>query len=65
MNQEFLLTGLDKQKICEALGCNDKATNEIKINAGQNSLISLFVCERCTHNFISVSNTILSAGYTK
>ena len=48
MNQEFLRTGLDKQ-LCEALGCNDNATNKIQVKVGKNGWINLFVCKRCTN----------------
>ena len=37
--------------ICEANGCKNNATEEIKINGGKFGQISLFLCEECISKF--------------
>ena len=45
---------LDKdtnKQICEALGCFEQATIEIKITAGKFGKIPLFLCKKCISKF--------------
>jgi hypothetical protein len=32
---------------CDAAGCEEAGTNEIKVNAGKFGKVTLFVCSRC------------------
>lgn len=36
---------------CEAFGCRDRATKEVKVNAGKFGVFTLFVCASCTGKF--------------
>ncbi|HEY7570393.1 MAG TPA: hypothetical protein VH796_03390 [Nitrososphaeraceae archaeon] len=44
-------------RICEADGCIAKATNEIKVNAGPQKVISLLLCNDCISKFQEVTQT--------
>jgi hypothetical protein len=37
--------------ICESNGCLEKATDEIKLDAGKFGKISLFLCKQCIPKF--------------
>jgi hypothetical protein len=37
--------------ICDAVGCNLRATTELKVNAGQNRSITLYLCGNCVNKF--------------
>lgn len=37
--------------ICESNGCLEKATDEIKLDAGKFGKISLFLCKKCIPKF--------------
>ena len=50
MNQEFLSTKPDN-RICEAVGCNEKVVTIIQVKVSQRDSITLFVCERCVDKF--------------
>jgi hypothetical protein len=39
------------KQICEAFGCFEQATIEIKINAGKFGKIPLFLCKQCLPKF--------------
>ena len=39
------------KQICEAIGCFDQATIEIKISVGQFGRIPLFLCKGCLSKF--------------
>jgi hypothetical protein len=43
----------DNNVICEANGCYEKATIEIKLDVGQFGKISLFLCANCIPKFTS------------
>ena len=53
-NTSITNTKLEKdpnKQICEALGCFEQATIEIKINAGKFGKIPLFLCKKCIPKF--------------
>lgn len=50
MNQEPLPTE-HCEKICEAAGCNAKATNSVTVKAGHYGIIGLNVCGNCVSKF--------------
>jgi hypothetical protein len=47
-----LKSRLDKvTRVCEAVGCDQEATEQIKINAGKYGTLVLGVCSKCTGKF--------------
>lgn len=42
---------VEKTIICEAVDCNNDATERIKINIQKNSYISFQLCSNCKHQF--------------
>jgi hypothetical protein len=51
MGQETIEFGADTS-ICEAVGCETKATTTIEVKVGQKGLISLSLCEDCINKFV-------------
>ena len=43
-------------KLCEAVDCNGKATEEIEVSAGKHGFIILFVCNNCISKFLGGQN---------
>ena len=43
----------DNNIICEAIGCSQRAINEIKVEIGKYGTISLFLCTNCLPKFTS------------
>ena len=41
----------DNKTICEALGCTDKSTEKIKVNAGKFGYIEISLCKKCKSYF--------------
>jgi hypothetical protein len=37
--------------ICEAIGCSNKATVQLAVNAGRERTIQLFLCKDCVSKF--------------
>jgi hypothetical protein len=50
MNHEYINSGSNKD-ICEAFGCESKATTTIEVPVGVLGIISLFLCEGCVSKF--------------
>jgi hypothetical protein len=50
MNADVIALATNKQ-ICEAVGCSNFATNEIKLDIGKYGNISLFLCIDCLPKF--------------
>ena len=47
--------GIDsKSRICEAVECECKATEQIAVRAGKDGYITLFVCRNCVSKFLGV-----------
>ena len=52
MNSKILSLNLkDKDIVCEATGCYEKATKKVKVSAGKFGEISILVCKKCIHKF--------------
>ena len=47
MSQDIKLT----QNLCEGNGCNQRATTELQLNAGQRRSITLYLCDSCVNKF--------------
>jgi hypothetical protein len=47
MSQDIKLT----QNLCEGNGCNQRATAELQLNAGQKRSITLYLCDSCINKF--------------
>ncbi len=60
MNDEIIALTTIKQ-ICEAVGCSNLATNEIKLDIGKHGKISLFLCVNCLPKFSSKGVKIKNA----
>jgi hypothetical protein len=43
-----------KNRICEAVECECKATEQIAVRAGKDGYITLFVCINCVSKFLGV-----------
>jgi len=43
--------------ICEAAGCCAKATDKIKVRAGNQKVISLLLCNQCVPKFQETTQT--------
>jgi hypothetical protein len=57
-DQQDLIVPLDQEikqpeisNICDAVGCNLKATTELQVNAGQKRSITLYLCGSCVNKF--------------
>lgn len=50
MSQEIIELGLINS-ICEAVGCSNKATVQLAVNAGRERTIQLFLCKGCVCKF--------------
>src|SRR5215212_9095069 len=48
----------DNKGICEANGCSENATNELRVNVGKFGEITLFLCTACLPKFITKGATI-------
>jgi hypothetical protein len=50
MNREVLDFQVNN-RICEAVRCSAKATNEIEVKVGSHGAISLLLCDNCISKF--------------
>jgi hypothetical protein len=48
---------LEINNLCDAAGCYARATNEIKVKAGPQKVISLLLCNDCVSKFEEVTQT--------
>jgi hypothetical protein len=51
MGQETIEFGADTS-ICEAVGCEAKATIVIKVKVGEQGMITLLLCKNCINKFV-------------
>jgi uncharacterized protein YlaI len=50
MSHEILQLKVNNS-ICEAVGCSNKATVQLAVNAGRERPIQLFLCKNCVSKF--------------